>query len=111
MNFLPSVSRWTIFGGMFIATSVILAFSLASVIQYKVSVKTKAIVRPAGELRLVQSPREGTVMGISVKENQAVKKGDLIASMDDSRLQTKKSQLESNIGQAQLQLAQINAQN
>jgi multidrug resistance efflux pump len=35
---------------------------------------------------------------------------DSIALIDDSRLQTKKSQLQSNIQQAKLQLVQINAQ-
>ncbi len=109
-EFLPSVSLWTTLGGIFISSAVAIALFLGSIIQYKITIKTKAIVRPAGELRLVQSPIEGRVMSISAQRNQAVKKGDLIASIDDSRLQTKKSQLETNIRQAQLQLAQINAQ-
>jgi len=49
-------------------------------------------------------------MQIYVKENQVVKTGDAIAIIDDSRLQTKRSQLPTNIQQAQLQLVQINAQ-
>ncbi len=109
-EFLPSVSVWSTLGGIFISSAVAIALFLGSIIQYKITIKTKAIVRPAGELRLVQSSVEGRVMSISVERNQAVKKGDLIASIDDSRLQTKKSQLETNIRQAQLQLAQINAQ-
>ena len=84
--------------------------SLTSVIQYKVTVKAQAVVRPAGELRLVQAAKEGSVISIFAKENQLVKKGDVIAIIDDSQLQTKKSQLRSSIGQAQLQLLQINAQ-
>ena len=39
-----------------------------------------------------------------------VKKGDLLATIDKSRLETQKSQLESNIYQATLQLQQIKAQ-
>ena len=109
-EFLPSVSLWTTLGGIFISSAVAIALFLGSIIQYKITIKTKAIVRPAGELRLVQSSIEGRVMSISLERNQTVKKGDLIASIDDSRLQTKKSQLETNIRQAQLQLAQINAQ-
>ncbi|MDJ0797900.1 MAG: response regulator [Calothrix sp. MO_167.B12] len=109
-EFLPSVSVWTTLGGIFISSAVAIALFLGSIIQYKITIKTKAIVRPAGELRLVQSSIEGRVMSISLERNQTVKKGDLIASIDDSRLQTKKSQLETNIRQAQLQLAQINAQ-
>jgi multidrug efflux pump subunit AcrA (membrane-fusion protein) len=50
------------------------------------------------------------VKQISVKSHQVVKQGDLIATIDDSQLQTKHSQLRTNIQQAQLQLVQINAQ-
>jgi HlyD family secretion protein len=45
-----------------------------------------------------------------MKENQAVKKGDVVAYIDDSQLQTQKSQLQGNIQQSQLQLVQIEAQ-
>ncbi len=109
-EFLPPISRWITFGGLFIVAVVGLSVPLASVTKYKVTVKARATVRPAGELRLVQAFTEGSIITISVKENQLVKKGDVIATIDDSRLQTKKSQLQSNIRQAQLQLVQINAQ-
>ena len=87
-----------------------LGVPLASVTKYKVTVKGQAVVRPAGELRLVQAAMEGQVMRVFVAENQVVKKGDVIATIDNSKLQTKKSQLQSNIGQSRLQLVQINAQ-
>ncbi len=109
-DFLPSISRWTTFGVPFILCVMAIAIPLASVAKYKVTVKAQAFVRPAGELRVVQAATEGSVMRISVKENQVVKKGDVVATIDDSRLQTKKSQLQSNIQQANLQLVQINAQ-
>ncbi|KYC41096.1 hemolysin D [Scytonema hofmannii PCC 7110] len=109
-EFLPPISRWTTFGGLFILCVLGLAFPVAAVAKYKVTVKGQAVVRPAGELRIVQAASEGLVMRVWVKENQAIKKGDIIASIDDSRLQTKKSQLQSNIHQSRLQLVQINAQ-
>lgn len=109
-EFLPPLGLWTTIGGIVIVCAVGLAIPLASVIKYKVTVKGQAVVRPAGELRLVQANAEGQVMRIFATENQVVKKGDLIATIDDSKLQTKKSQLQSNIGQSQLQLGQINAQ-
>ena len=87
-----------------------LGVPLASVTKYKVTVKGQAVVRPAGELRLVQAATEGQVTRVFVAENQVVKKGDVIATIDNSKLQTKKSQLQSNIGQSRLQLFQINAQ-
>lgn len=109
-DFLPPISRWTTFGGLFIVCVIGLAIPIASVAKYKVTVKAQAMVRPAGELRVVQAATEGSVMRVSVKGNQVVKKGDVIATIDDSHLQTKKSQLQSNIQQAHLQIVQINAQ-
>jgi multidrug efflux pump subunit AcrA (membrane-fusion protein) len=109
-EFIPPISRWTTFGGMFILCVISLAIPVAAVAQYKVTVTGQAVVRPTGELRIVQAATEGQVMQIYVKENQEVKKGDTVATIDDSRLQTKKSQLQSNIQQVQLQLLQIDAQ-
>lgn len=109
-EFLPPISRWVTLGSLVLVGSVAGAIALASVIEYKVTVKGQASVRPTGELRLVQAATEGQITNVFVKENQAVKKGDVLATIDDSRLQTKKSQLQSNIQQAQLQLLQIDAQ-
>lgn len=109
-EFLPSVSRWIIVGGLVLLNGFSMALILASLLQYKVTVKANAIVRPAGELRIVQALTEGYVKNLAVEPNQLVNQGDVIAYLDDSRLQTKKSQLQSNIQLYQLQLNQINAQ-
>lgn len=109
-EFLPPISRWITFGGLFILCVLGLAIPVAAVSKYKVTVKGQAVVRPSGELRIVQAATEGQVMQIHVKENQVVKTGDAIAIIDDSRLQTKKSQLHTNIEQAKLQLVRINEQ-
>ena len=109
-EYLPSVSIWTRLGGIFLIGSVGAAFSLASVFEYNIIVKADATVRPTGEIRLVQAAAEGTVTNIKVKENQVVKKGDTIALIDNSQLQTKKSQLLGTIEQNQLQRSQIDAQ-
>ncbi|MEA5628242.1 HlyD family efflux transporter periplasmic adaptor subunit [Nostoc sp. UHCC 0251] len=109
-EFLPPISRWTNFGGIFILCVLGLAVPVAAITKYKVTVAGQAVVRPAGELRIVQAATEGQVMHIYVKENQVIKKGDAIATIDDSRLQTKKSQLQTSVQQSKLQLVQINAQ-
>jgi multidrug efflux pump subunit AcrA (membrane-fusion protein) len=109
-EFLPPISRWTTVGGLVMLSAVAIAIAVASVTKYKVTVKAQANVRPAGELRIVQAATEGPVMHVLVKENQVVKKGDIIATIDDSKLQTKKSQLQSNIQQSRLQLVQMNGQ-
>ena len=109
-EFLPSISRWITIGGSVLLTAFGAALILASVLKYKITVKANAIIRPAGELRLVQALTEGYVKHLVVEPNQIVNQGDVIAYLDDSRLQTKKSQLQSNIQLYQLQLNQINAQ-
>ncbi|NEO29879.1 MAG: HlyD family efflux transporter periplasmic adaptor subunit [Symploca sp. SIO3C6] len=109
-EFLPPIGQWATLGGLVLLVGFSAAITLASVLKYKVTVKAPATVRPAGELRIVQATREGTVKSIAVKENQLVKQGDAIAYIDDSRLQTKKNQLQTNIRQNQRQLAQIDAQ-
>ena len=103
-EFLPPIGRWTRFGGLFIVAVVALAIPIASVTKYKETIKTQASVRPDGELRLVQAATEGQVTRVAVKDNQTVKR-DMIAAIDDSRLQTQKSQLQNSIKQSQLQLA------
>jgi HlyD family type I secretion membrane fusion protein len=109
-EFLPPISRWIHFGGLFVVATVAIALPLSAVIKYKSVVRTQAIVRPAGELRVVQAATEGTIQDIRVTENQQVKRGDIIATVDDSHLQTQKNQLINNIKQAELQLNQLNAQ-
>ena len=109
-EFLPPIARWTTFGGMFILCVLGLAIPVAAVAKYKVTIQGQGVVRPSGELRIVQAATEGKVMQIYVKENQVVKIGDTIAIIDDSRLQTKKNQLQTNIQQGKLQILQINAQ-
>lgn len=109
-DFLPPISVWTTLGGLLLVTTIGTAITLAAVIKYNVTVKAPATVRPTGEVRLVQAAQEGTVESILVKENQAVKFGEAIATIDDSQLQTKKNQLRGNIQNHQRQLAQLTAQ-
>ncbi len=110
-NSLPPISRWTSLAGLFLVGTVIASISLSSWVKYNVTVKAAAIIRPIGETRIVQSRIEGTVKTILVKENQVVKKGDIIALLDTEQLLIKRSQLEENIKQNKLQIFQIYAQN
>lgn len=86
------------------------AIVLAAITKYNITVKASATVRPFGEVRIVQAATFGSVKSIPVKENMVMKQGDAIATIDDSQLQTKKSQLQGNIQRNQLQLTQIAAQ-
>ena len=109
-EFLPSIARWTYLGGFLLSGTVSAAVLLSAIIRYNVTVKAPATVRPVGEIKLVQASFEGTVSSIEVKENQSVKQDDIIARIDDSKLQIQKSQLQKAIEQNHLQLTQITAQ-
>jgi HlyD family type I secretion membrane fusion protein len=109
-EFLPPMSRWVKFGGLIIVGTFSLAIAASAIARYKVTVKGQAVIRPTGELRLVQAAAEGKILTVGVAENQTVRKGDVIATIDDSQLQTKKQQLFTAIQQGQLQALQINAQ-
>jgi HlyD family secretion protein len=109
-EFLPSISSWTTFGGGVLAVTFSAAVTIAAFLNYNVTVKTPATIRPAGELRIVQAATEGVIKSIEVKETQVVRKGDAIAYVEDSQLQIKKTQLQGNIQQIRLQLAQVAAQ-
>ncbi|MBU7586937.1 MAG: HlyD family efflux transporter periplasmic adaptor subunit [Nostoc sp. TH1S01] len=107
---LPSLSRWMSWGGLLIVGTVAATIIVSSVFKYNVSVQAPATIRPDGELRVVQPGIEGQVKQIFVKANQEVKAGDILVSLDDTRLQIQKSQLEARLQQSKLQLSQINAQ-
>jgi HlyD family type I secretion membrane fusion protein len=109
-EFLPIVSHWTTIGGMFLVGIFSAAVALASVLKYNATVKVPATIRPVGELRIAQATTEGIVRSIKVKANQVVRKGEQIASIDNSQLQTRKKQLQGNIQHNHLQFAQIDAQ-
>ncbi|MEH2276177.1 MAG: hypothetical protein V7K40_15660 [Nostoc sp.] len=65
-QFLPPISRWTTFGGMFILCVLGLAVPIAAVAKYKFTVQGQAVVRPADELRTVQAATEGEIIHIYV---------------------------------------------
>ena len=109
-EFLPPIGKWLTWGGISVITAIALVIPTTSILKYKTTVKTQAMVRPEGEVRLVQSAVEGQIADILVKQGQAIKKGELIATIDPSSFQTKINQLSKAIAQQKLQLKQVNAQ-
>lgn len=109
-NFLPKIGQLPILAGLVLLVAFVGATALTGILKYKVTVKAPAAIRPAGELRIVQSAAEGTVKSIAVEGNQSVRQGDPIAVIDDSRLQTQKNQLKGAIQQTEQQLLQLSSQ-
>lgn len=109
-EFLPAVSPWMILGGVGLLCGLAISLLLSSVLVYKITVKASGAVRPTGDLRLVESELDGTVVRIEGIENQVVQAGDVIASLDLSRLESARRQLEEDIRQKEFQLEQIQAE-
>ena len=109
-DFMPPISRWTKLGGIFLASSVGIAIALSAFTPYNVNVKAQSSLRPAAGLKIVEATTEGKITEILAEENQVVQKGDVIAILDRSRLDTRSDQLKIGIQQANLQLKQIEAQ-
>jgi HlyD family type I secretion membrane fusion protein len=109
-DLLPQVSRWATFGGLALLGTFATSIVLSSLIRYPIIVKATAVVRPEGELRIVEAGMAGTVTEILVKENQVVAKGDAIAKIDTTNLQASKNQITQNIRALELEATQIDAQ-
>ena len=109
-DFLPPVSRWTTLGGAILISAVGAAIVLSGIIRYNVTVNAPAVVRPSGDLRLIQAKRNGTVADIPVSENQTVRQGDVIAVLDDDSLDAQRNQFQGTIQHRQAQLTQVAAQ-
>ncbi|MCL2929293.1 MAG: HlyD family efflux transporter periplasmic adaptor subunit [Trichodesmium sp. MAG_R01] len=109
-EFLPPMSRWNKIGGMFLLGTFGAAIALMSLVKYNPTVRTEAIARPIGDVRIVQAPTEGKIDSIEVNENQVVHEGDAIARIDESALSRQKTQLQEKIQQCDIELEQINQQ-
>ena len=113
-QFLPDIGWWVKVGGWAPLVIFGVAIGLSAVLEYPVTVQAAAAIRPVGELGQVQSTIEGSVLNISVRENQLVKVGDPIATIQDARLesklQTKRSQLSGDVQKGKQQLIGIDTQ-
>lgn len=109
-DLLPQVGRWATLGGVVLIGVFGISLGLSALIKYPVTVKASAVVRPEGEVRIVESGMQGMVNQILVKENQVIAKGDAIAKIDDLSLLNRKSQILLNIREKESEMKQIDAQ-
>ncbi|WP_052050575.1 HlyD family efflux transporter periplasmic adaptor subunit [Leptolyngbya sp. KIOST-1] len=109
-EFIPSVSRWVTLGGAFLLSTVGIGVGLAAITPFPDTVRASASVRPDGEVKIVQAATEGIIEKLEVEETQKVEQGQVIARIDDSRLRTRKSQLENSIQQGQIQIQMLDTQ-
>ncbi len=109
-EFFPPVSSWSRVGGAILVVAFVALLLLCSVLRYKVTVQAQAAIRPAGELRIVQTQVAGRILDILVTPDQIVEQGSVIARVDDAQLRTEQSKLQTAIDNASLQVNQLQAQ-
>jgi len=109
-EFLPTPSRWTTIGGLFIAGSVGVAVALASVIKYNVTVPANGTIRPEEGLFFAVAPIDSKVKRIVVEEGDPVEKGQTLIELDNSNIETRKKQLQNKIKFANRRLEFVNEQ-
>ena len=109
-DLLPSLRLWQRLGGLVGVITVGTAFVLCQTVTYRETIKAPMMIRPEGDLRVVDATASGRIRQIMVRENDRVNAGDEIAYLDDTRLQNEIRQLQNSEIQIQRQLAQVDNQ-
>lgn len=109
-DLLPSLSIWKRLGGIAGVLTIGTVLFLCQTVTYRETIKASAMIRPEGDLRLVEATSEGRIRQIMVRENDRVNVGDAIAHLDDTRLQNQSVQLQTSTIQIQQQLGQVDNQ-
>jgi HlyD family type I secretion membrane fusion protein len=107
---LPSLGGWIKFGGLFLGGIVAAALGVSSIAQYRITVKAPAVIRPTGELQLVQARTAGVVTEMPIAVNQIVREGEVLVKIDASSLRIKQAQFLNSIQRTKLQILQLRAQ-
>ena len=109
-HFLPPVSRWAAVGSWFIVLVLGSAITASFFVKYRTTVRAPAILRPTGELVLLQSAVTGRVAKIMARDNMPVRSGDMIAQLETTSLAAQATQLSANLKQGESKLMQLDAQ-
>ena len=83
------------------------AIALSALLKYNVTVKAPAVVRPKGDLRIVESTAIGQVRQILIAANDEVQQGDELVILDDAEVRSRQQQVQAELLQIQAQQQQI----
>ena len=109
-DFLPAISRWQTLGGIALLCIFGGGFALAATLPYKITVKAPVVVRPKGDLRLVEAAIDGIIGRIVVQNHNTLRQGDVLAYLVDDELRSQEQQLQVELNQTRQQLVQIQQQ-
>ena len=86
-DFLPPISRWSRLGGLALVGIFRAARSHSPPCSNTtLPVKAPAVVRPEGDLRIVEATATGQVQQILVAANDNVERGDPLVILDDAEV-------------------------
>ena len=105
--FLPPINRWLSLGGVVMLCGVVSAIAYAGIFEYRVTVKAPAKIRPEGELKVVETVKGGKIAEITVKTNQEVQKGEIIAYLNDFTEEQERQQLQNKLKATEAQIEQL----
>jgi HlyD family secretion protein len=106
-EFLPPISRWSTWGGLALLGVFGGAIALSALFKYNVTVKASAVIRPEGDLRIVEATAAGQVQQILVEPNDDVQQGETLVILDDAELRSRQQQIQTEIEQIQQQRSHI----
>jgi DNA-binding NarL/FixJ family response regulator/multidrug efflux pump subunit AcrA (membrane-fusion protein) len=108
-DFIPIFNRRTNIGGMILLGILGITVIMTNIPKSKAIVKSPALVSSAGQLYPIQTTIEGNIKDIKVTEDKLVKAGEVIATIEDSQLQSQKQQLQENRKLSKIQIDAIEA--
>lgn len=106
-EFLPPISRWSTWGGLALVGAFGGTIALSAFFKYNVTVKAPAVVRPEGDLRIVEATAAGRVQQILVAANDEVQAGDELVILDNAEVRSREQQVQAELEQIQQQRSQI----
>ena len=102
-DFLPPISRWSRLGGLALVGVLGGTIAIAALFKYNVVVKAPAVLRPEGELRIVEAATQGRVQQILVNPNDIVAQGDALVILDKTEVRSRQQQVQASLDQIQRQ--------
>ncbi|MEB3362001.1 MAG: HlyD family efflux transporter periplasmic adaptor subunit [Synechococcaceae cyanobacterium] len=83
---IPPIGPWVRLASSFMVLGFAGGLALLAVMPYRVVVRGYGVVRPSGELSVINSPFEGRLRSVNVRANQRIHAGEVVVTLDTSDL-------------------------
>jgi multidrug resistance efflux pump len=83
---IPPIGPWVRLASSFLVLSFVGGVAFLAAMPYRVVVRGFGVVRPSGELSVINAPFEGRLRSVNVSANQRVRAGEVVVTLDASDL-------------------------